>query len=71
MVEHRVVPIDDSVVSEILPVADTFDDSKTIIMLLLLSFKNTLGAPILTEAAQRAWDMLRYVLWHAWYKHKY
>ncbi len=36
MVEHRVVPIDDSVVSEILPVADTFDDSKTIIIVITI-----------------------------------
>ncbi len=35
MVEH-IVPIDDSVVSEILPVADTFDDSKTIIIVITI-----------------------------------
>ncbi len=41
MVEHRVVPIDDSVVSEILPVADTFDDSKTIIVITIILQKYT------------------------------
>ncbi len=36
----RVVPIDDSIVyrrwSEILPVADAFDDSKTIIIIIII-----------------------------------
>ncbi len=36
MVEHRVVPIDDSIVSEISPVADAFDDSKTIIIVITI-----------------------------------
>ncbi len=35
MVEHRVVPIYDSIVSEISPVADAFDDSKTIISIII------------------------------------
>ncbi len=36
MVEHRVVPIDDRIMSEISPVADTFDDSKTIIIVITI-----------------------------------
>ncbi len=36
MVEHRVVPINDSIVSEISPVADAFDDSKTIIIVITI-----------------------------------
>ncbi len=45
MVEHRVVLIDDSIVSEISPFADAFDDSKTIIIVITIICKKYTRRP--------------------------